>query len=400
MTPSCRSDTPVSTIVMRILAISHSRVWPIRSGSAIRRAMILEALASFGRVDLLYAGDVAGWGADVPAASPVSGVSEVVVRRVRPSLARRLAWLVKPDVPIQVLEWERRGATATTERYDLVWYFRAVAYGLTCGLRGRKVIVDLDDLEDAKLRLKYGVARVRSPMVRRLAQRRNAVAWRRYQRYLSDRVDAVTVSNEADRIAFGRANCHWVPNGFPAVPRAHRDRRSTTLLLVGQFEYEPNCDAAEHFVQNVLPLVRARLPGVTLRLVGPPSPRVHRLAGDGVQVIGEVDDLGPEYDRAAVAISPVRFGSGTRIKIIEAFARGVPVVSTSVGAAGLGADNGKHILLADDPAAFADACVMLLRNPETASRLAQNAAEFYEHHFGQDMVTGAVANVLRFVGLI
>lgn len=360
--------------------------------------MILEALASHGEVDLLYAGEVAGWSADVPPDRPVRSVHELPIRRIRPDLPRRLWWLLWPAIPIQVMEWEKCGLAGVSNEYDLVWYFRAITHGLVSGVRARWRVVDLDDLEDAKLRQKYAVLGTGGPIGRRLAQRRNAVAWRKYQRRVAEHVDAVTVSNEADRAAFGSPKCHWVPNGFPTVPKAKRTDALCGLLLVGQFEYEPNADAAEYFVRQIFPKIRMAEPSATIRLVGRATSRIHRLAGDGVEVVGQVDDLTPEYDRAAVAVSPVRFGSGTRIKIIEAFARGVPVVSTSVGAAGLGAEHGRHLLLADDADAFAASCVSLIRDPVTARHLSERAADFYERHFGQAAVTAAVARVLARIG--
>ena len=104
-------------------------------------------------------------------------------------------------------------------------------------------------------------------------------------------------------------------------------------------------------VRCILPEIRDRVPTTELRLVGRPGPDTSDLArAPGVVATGTVDDLAAELTRADVAVVPVRFGSGTRIKILEAFAHRIPVVSTTIGAEGLDVTNGRELLIADDPA--------------------------------------------------
>jgi glycosyltransferase involved in cell wall biosynthesis len=272
-----------------------------------------------------------------------------------------------------------------------------VAHVLAGHRPARLTVVDLDDLEDHKLRLKARVTNGR----RRLVEVRNATAWASYQRTLVEQVNAVTVCNEADRTALAAGNCYVVPNGFPEVePHVESDSAGATVLLVGLFEYGPNADAAEFFVNEILPLIRAAIPAAAVRLVGRASPRVRRLSGEGVEIVGEVPDLGAEYARAAVAIAPIRFGSGTRVKILEAFARQIPVVSTTMGAAGLGTRHGEHLLLADEPASFAHACITVMKDQHLRRRLVANASDLYEKQFGQSAVTRCVGQVLNAVGCL
>jgi glycosyltransferase involved in cell wall biosynthesis len=104
-------------------------------------------------------------------------------------------------------------------------------------------------------------------------------------------------------------------------------------------------------------------------LVGPHHPSLARLAGEGVQVTGYVSDLGPVYASADVVVVPLRSGGGTRIKLLEAFAHGVPVVASHVAAAGLEVSGGRHLLLADQPDEIAAAVVEVVTEPSLAHRL-------------------------------
>ncbi len=388
---------------VRILAVSHTGVWPVRSGAANRRLMILHALSEVGTVDLHYVGEVAGLASLTPSGAVVQQVSEQPVRRIRPTFLQRAYWLARPAIPYEMIEW----ATDSEERppdgeYDVVWYFRPITLALAHGIRARTRVVDLDDLEDQKLEQELASGGRRLPLRQRIARSRNAGAWRRHQRAVASAVDVVTVCKDPDRQDLGVSNCSVVLNGFPTVPETTRDNPPTnTLIFVGLFPYEPNADAAEFFVRSVLPRIRDRVPGVRLRLVGRTSPRMRRLAegAPDVEVVGEVDDLGPEYERAKVAIVPIRLESGTRVKILEAFARGVPVVSTRAGAAGLGAEVGTHLLLADSPEEFAEACVSLLQDDAMRSRLRRNANALYRSNFGQEAVNRAVHSALEAAGV-
>ena len=150
---------------------------------------------------------------------------------------------------------------------------------------------------------------------------------------------------------------------FTPDPSAERPRH---LVFSGSMDWHPNEDAVLHFVDSTLPRIRAEIPDTTFTIVGRnPSARVRELAErDGVTVTGTVDDVRPHIAAGAVYVVPLRAGGGTRLKIFEALAMARPVVSTTVGAEGLGIGPGRHYVAADDPGAFADAVVSLLRDPE------------------------------------
>jgi len=135
------------------------------------------------------------------------------------------------------------------------------------------------------------------------------------------------------------------------------------MVFCGSMDSLPNVDAVEYFLAEVFPLIRQRLPGATFMIAGrSPDARVLKAAQGltGVFISGTVEDVRPYLWGAKISIVPIRIGSGTRLKIYECMAAGVPVVSTTVGAEGLRYEDGADIVIEDDPAGFADACVRLL----------------------------------------
>ncbi|HWP59899.1 MAG TPA: glycosyltransferase [Candidatus Acidoferrales bacterium] len=164
-------------------------------------------------------------------------------------------------------------------------------------------------------------------------------------------------------------------NGRPAAPE---------LVFVGSMDWVPNQDAVRYFVKEIFPAVRRRVPDSVLTVVGrnPPA-SIARLEREvpAVQVTGTVADVRPYLQRARAVVVPLRVGGGTRIKIFEAMASGAPVVSTSVGAEGLPLENGREILLADTPEAFASACVRVLTDHSLAQGLARRARALVEAKF-------------------
>lgn len=185
-----------------------------------------------------------------------------------------------------------------------------------------------------------------------------------------------------------------VPNAVSTrhgtVARDERTSDPLTLLFVSNLTYQPNVDAAESLVREVLPGVRERVSrGVVAELVGryEPGGRVEKLAGlEGVRLAGYVDDLRASYERADVVVAPLRHGAGTRIKVLEALSYGVPVVTTRAGAAGLGAEAGVHLLVAETPEESAAAVAGIASDQRLARSLVHNGRALVEQHFDRAVV--------------
>ena len=162
-----------------------------------------------------------------------------------------------------------------------------------------------------------------------------------------------------------------VPNAvdtdwIPAEENHKADNKAPVLLFQGGMDWYPNRDAVHYFAESILPLVRAECPSVRFVVAGrnPAIRFVEKYRNNhNIEFTGTVPDMRPYVSAATVAVVPLRLGSGTRIKILEAGAAGKPVVSTRIGAEGLDLEEGKEILLADSPPEFARSVIQLLRDP-------------------------------------
>mgnify|MGYP001065131929 CR=1 FL=1 len=167
-----------------------------------------------------------------------------------------------------------------------------------------------------------------------------------------------------------------IPNGVDLstfVPSGRPKAREPTLLYVGSMNYYPNIDAVRFFFETMYESIRQVVPDVGVQIVGhAPPPEIQQLARlPRVEVTGTVPDVRPYYEQATVFIIPLRLGGGTRLKIVEAMAMGLPVVSTTVGATGLDVHSGEDILIADDAASFTDSVLRLLSGPELRARITE-----------------------------
>lgn len=179
---------------------------------------------------------------------------------------------------------------------------------------------------------------------------------------LAPGLPATVVENGVDCTAFGETY---------GAPRCEGHR----LLYLGLMSYESNIDAVTWFTREVLPLIREDFPETVFTIAGgDPAPSVKALAGPGVAVAGYVDDVRPLYRENDVMVVPLRHGGGSRLKILEAFAAGTPVVSTAKGTEGLEAEDGRHLLVADTPRDMAAAVAGLFRDPGAGRVLRENAA--------------------------
>ena len=218
--------------------------------------------------------------------------------------------------------------------------------------------------------------------------------WRRmlrFERAAVRRFDVVLAVSETDsgtlRQLYGplRRSVHVIPTGVDTTyfaPQATAERPSH-LVFTGSMDWLPNEDGMLFFVRDVLPLIREQEPAVTLSIIGrAPTPAVARLAADaGIEVTGRVDDVRPHVAAGAVYIVPLRIGGGTRLKIFEAMAMGKAVVSTTIGAEGLPVRDGEHVRIADEPRAFADAVLHLVRDRGERARIGAAARQLVAGHY-------------------
>ncbi len=224
------------------------------------------------------------------------------------------------------------------------------------------------------------------------------VQWRRLRRYeartcrAAGRVLAVSgADRDALRALVPGLDAAIVPNGVDVAhytgyrpdPATLPDLGENALVFVGKMDFRPNVDAMLWFADAIWPRIRREVPQARLYIVGmKPHPRLRRLAGQaGIVVTGSVPDPRAYLAPAAVVAVPLRMGGGTRLKVLEAMAMSKAIVSTAVGAEGLGATPGQELLVADAPADFARATVELLRHPARRVALGQTARGFVAARF-------------------
>ncbi len=217
---------------------------------------------------------------------------------------------------------------------------------------------------------------------------------RRYEREMARRFDETWLISEAERQQLMQGDTDdkvlIVPNGVDQARFYPGGRRSNEprLIFVGHMSVFHNVDAAEYLVNEILPLIRAIVPAARLDLVGAePAAEVKRLAATpGVRVSGHVADLNAALNDATVFVAPLRFAAGVQNKVLEAMAVGLPVVTTTYVNNGLGTEDGRHLLIANEPAAFAEAVCRLLQDATLRQTLGQNGQEFVRQHYRWESV--------------
>lgn len=160
---------------------------------------------------------------------------------------------------------------------------------------------------------------------------------------------------------------------------------SHNIMTLGTLSYPPNADGIRWFMREVFPLIQQQVPDVTLTVVGKNPPAdFQQMAAQSqgmIEVTGFVPELQPYMEAAAILVVPVRAGSGMRVRLLEAFALAMPTVTTTIGLEGIVAEDGKEIILADDPQSFADASVRLLQDTDLQNRLAGNGRLLAENRY-------------------
>jgi len=198
-----------------------------------------------------------------------------------------------------------------------------------------------------------------------------------------DRVIALTDTDKAALSPYLKEDIHILPTGVDIdyfKPRG--DVEDGAIVYVGYFGHYPNVDSMLYFTSEVFPLVKEKYPNAKLYIVGSmPTEEIKNLASNDIIVTGFVDDLREYLDKASVFIAPIRFGAGFRGKVLQALAAGKAVVSTSLGAEGLGLTHGETILIADDSNGFAEAVVSVLDDKRLREKLAHNGRRAIENKY-------------------
>ena len=403
---------------MKILVVAEEYPWPANDGYRQRLDHMVRGLARAGEVDLSGLCPSGTECADPPDIENLGRVTSSP-RVVRPGREWLREWSTS-SLPRRVLDFDWTEPIRSLEQWDLkpdlVWYSHVHTWVPTHHLfPDTPSIVDFDNLENLATALRRRQPPLLTPGAGPAVRAGEVAKWmkvqaldtvdqRRWtntQRRCSQAVDRVVVCSSLDVGRAGVDNVVAVPNGAEVPESVRSDRRplagdSPTLLFVGALDYEPNADAVSWFVRDVFPLVRTRRPEAIVRVVGRGASRLSWLEGvPGVELVGEVPSVPPELDRADATVVPIRLGAGTRLKVVEALANRVPMVTTRKGCEGIDLVAGKHALISDDPRGFADACLRVLSDGTLRQSLSDAGAELFAEHYTWDAIEQQVADLAR-----
>jgi glycosyltransferase involved in cell wall biosynthesis len=361
---------------VRILFLSRWYPYPPDNGSKIRVHGLLGSLCERHEVTLVSFRDPGGQPAEPTAPAPVE-VFSCPFRDFEPSSARaRLAFAsATPRFLVDTFSPGLDGLirrTVERTRFDVV-----VASQLSMAAYHEA----FDGIPAIFEEVELGVYRPDASSQSPAARFRMGLTWAKHRRYMARLLPSFaccTVASEVERRLLAEAvpgydAVHVVPNAvdIERVPPVGT-RTAGSLIFTGSMRYAPNREAMAWFVDEVLPTLRARVPGVRLTITGDGDGTAFAAAPD-IVLTGRVPDVRPLVASAAVSVAPLLTGGGTRLKILEAMAVRTPVVATSKAAEGLDARHGEHLLVADTPEAFAQAVERLLARPDEAGAMAERA---------------------------
>lgn len=406
---------------MEVLIVTAQLPYPTHTGGAIRTFGLIHGLAQQGHKIILLSFDDGG-GGQAAADTPLAASCDQIITIPPPTRSKRdrlrdLLLSRQPDIAqrfYSIALWDKLKELLSTRTFDLVQFesIEMARYLLLARQfgTGAKLAYDAFNLE-------YDMQRVIYQVDRSDISRWHIAAYslmqigriKQFERELCRTADFVIAVSPEDgqglRALDPQARVYVVPNGI-FVDDYTNDEQSLSLgeqalVFTGKMDYRPNVDAMLWFADHILPAVRKRCTDATLYIVGQkPHERLNSLrARDGIQLSGWVPHVQPYLNAAAVYVAPLRMGSGTRLKILEAMASGCAVVATSVAASGLLPEIRQQMIIADDAPTFAKAILALLNNPEGRRQLGTAARHAIREYYDWSVLLPRLLAAYKDTGL-
>jgi polysaccharide biosynthesis protein PslH len=387
-------DTPPSDSGRKpkALFLSAEAPYPAVGGGALRSASLLEYLARSYRVHVVVfrqAGDSHPGLAIPPGRVEKLDVIDLPYHSKQPiERMIRNAWRIVRYQPPLVDRFsgfaDHISKLLTGEQYEraIIEHFWCAPYVAQVRPLAKSVILDLHNIESVW----HSRLAASESALRRWALRRFATASVALERRWLPKFDLILATSGSDaelarQLAPG-TNVSVYPNALPETAQPRRLEQQA-IVFSGNLEYPPNISAVRFFRENIWPILETRWPDLKWRILGKnPEAIRHLVAGHPrIEVTGFVEDAVAVLAECQVAVIPVLAGSGTRVKILEAWAAGTPVVSTTLGAEGLECSNEAQILIADEPQCFADAVTRLLASPQDRERIGGAGRRLLEERY-------------------
>ncbi len=374
---------------MRVLMLSPTLPWPLNTGAKLRVYYELRALARAGhQITLLALDEEQVQPEEIRNLKDYCSRLEIVPvkQRTRMRTALKALFSLRPYriVKFENPKFRRQVSEILCEPFDVLWvhFVETLAYVPQIERQGGPLVVL--DQHNADERFWATYASQGSPWVRIFAFQ-NLWKLRYFQRSVLRWVDVILSVSQEDA-EFTRQNLPnpltevWVvPNGvdIESLCPSDEEYRKNAIIFCGSMDVLMNIDAAKQFAQKIFPKVRENVPDAEFWIVGRnPPPAVRALEGiPGVRVTGSVEDVRPYYAQAKVAVAPFRYGGGTKLKVLEAMALGVPVVATQIGYQGILATPGKHLFVEEKADGFAMRVIELLQDDDLWKKIATQARE-------------------------
>lgn len=379
--------------------------FPAVGGGALRSAALLEYLAGRYRIDVIVFLEK---GSADPAATRLGRLARKIhvielPFHQRGTPARTLRnlgrlWRGVPPLMDRFAGFEgqiRRLLAGQHYEVAVIEHFWCAPYVNELARHAGRTVLDLHNIESV-LHARCGATDL-WPLA--MVHRQFEKTCRRLEQEWLEKFSLLLAASEADaalvRQVSAGAPVEVYPNTLPARALPDIARREQVVVFSANMEYHPNISAVRFFRRRVWPLLRDRWPLLRWELVGKNPAAVSRYTGGDarIRVVGPVEDAIARLAGAKVAVAPLLAGSGTRVKILEAWAAGTPVVATSLGAEGLPARDGEHLLIADTPEVFAAAVSRLLASAELWRKLAAAGRELFEREFTREAGWNKLVNL-------
>lgn len=375
---------------MKLLYFAPHQIWPANTGARLRDYHLARELATQTSVTFVEMSS-AGERKSVPPAD--SGLDRIAtIGKDRPYSLSKILLGIVGATPVTILNCYSkrsisefadviRSSTFDTAQIEGVLLTKYIP--LVEQLVPRPaIVVDWHNIESE---LMWRYARLIPNRTKKIVAMRTAKLLERAEDHLLRNYKTHTVSSERERQKLlnrcPSADIQVIPNGIDTERFSQKEivevtnpKSEETILFVGSMDYHANIDAVIWFTRTAWPQIAQKHPNLHFTIVGrDPVPEIRALSTDRIHVTGTVDDVRPFYSSAVAAVAPIRSGSGTRLKILEAMAAGVPVVSTRLGAEGIDVEHDVDILLAETALEFAAAIRLIYSTPQKRAGLASAA---------------------------
>ena len=396
---------------MNILFITEKFPYPLDTGGRIRTFHILKGLSQEHRITLVTTIEQEAQRQCVPELQKVCHEVNVIAAEHETALqlGKKILCNLLSPIPIVVERHYLPEMAATIRRllqrgdppFDVA-HFDHLDASIYRDCVPPEMLTVLDEHNIVSNQIATSAA-VERNLLKWLYMRFQAQKTRRYESGACRKMTRCFVCSDADKGSLLKmaheARVTTIPNGVDVEYFSDASWRGqakielpptpNAMIFVGTLDYGPGGTAVRYFCHDILPRIHAKIPDAAFFAVGQNPPQYLRdLANQDARILvtGRVEDIRPYVDRARVFVVPLRSGSGTRLKILDAMAMSIPVVSTSIGAEGLNVRSGENILIADTPEDFSAAVLTLLQNDSLAASIRQNAFRFVRENYSWNTI--------------